>query len=95
MHCWMHVSRAAEKTLDCALGYILGVADTLAEWKHSEGGDVCLNPQVPGGHITDIVVKFLQEHPESRHAGASLQTMAAIALALHCSLPIELQRKSR
>jgi len=31
------------------LGYILGVADTLAEWKHSEGGDVCLNPQVPGG----------------------------------------------
>jgi Ssp1 endopeptidase immunity protein Rap1a len=77
------------------LGYILGVADTLAEWKYSQGGDVCLNPQVPGGEITDTVVRFLQEHPDSRHAGASLQTMAAVALALHCSLPNELQRRSR
>ena len=78
------------------LGYILGVADTLAEWKHSEGDDVCLNRKVPGGEITDTVVKYLQEHPESRHAGASLQTMAGIGLALRCSLPKGLlQRKSR
>jgi hypothetical protein len=78
------------------LGYILGVADTLAEWKRSEGGNVCLNPKVAGGEITDVVVRYLQEHPEYRHAGASLQTMTGIGLALRCSLPKGLlQGKSR
>lgn len=62
------------------LGYIIGITDMLSAL-HTMGAledRPCIPVGVNAGDVRDVVVKFLREHPESRHLTAA--SLAAIAL---------------
>jgi hypothetical protein len=49
------------------LGYLMGVVDSLV---NGAAPVMCTNDFVTLGQMRDIVLKFLSDHPESRHCGA-------------------------
>ncbi|MFM1691813.1 Rap1a/Tai family immunity protein [Aeromonas salmonicida] len=59
-------------------GYVTGVADTL------DGYSFCIPNQVTRGQNSDVVTKFLSEHPEDRHKEAHIITAYALSLAFPC-----------
>jgi hypothetical protein len=62
------------------LGYVEGVADDM-EAKRM----ICLPAHVTTGQLEDIVVRYLREHPESRHLVASELIAGALLETFPCS----------
>jgi len=72
-------------------GYTAGVADSLtytAGYARTHGAEtiaeVCIPGGVPQRQIADIVVKFLEERPDLRHAGAANLVHTALYDAFPC-----------
>jgi hypothetical protein len=70
------------------VAYVEGVADVLLPiW--AKGGDfngwrACIPKDAIGSQVTDVVIKFLREHPEWRHFTASSLVAQALAQAFPC-----------
>lgn len=60
------------------LGYVTGVFDSF------DGRYVCAPKSVTAGQATDIVVKYLTDHPEKRHELASFLVASALMDAFPC-----------
>jgi Rap1a immunity proteins len=68
------------------LGYVLGAYDAFNTTSRVEGNIVILCPpeDLTKGQIRDIVVKYLEENPETRHESASDLVMLALSKAYPC-----------
>ena len=73
----------ADGALDC-LGYVAGVADTLAAGNVVNNAKACFPVAVTRGLLQDVVVKFLQLHREERHLAAVGLVAAALKEAFPC-----------
>ena len=62
------------------MGYIAGVSDIM-----STNDDICLPNNVTIQQIVDIVAKYLSDHPERRHYGASSESGIALMQAFPCN----------
>jgi Rap1a immunity proteins len=62
------------------LGYIEGVADLMTALDKT-----CLSGNVTSRQATDIVMKYLRDHPESRHYSASSIAGLALQQAFPCA----------
>lgn len=62
-----------------ALGYVMGVADTL------RGVTVCPSPLVTAGQANDVVKVFLDRNPQHRHLSADAITGVALAAVWPCA----------
>jgi hypothetical protein len=61
------------------VGSVMGVSDTL-----SMSGTICVAQDVSASQMGDIVIKYLRDHPERRHYGASDAVEAALKNAFLC-----------
>lgn len=66
----------------CA-GYVVGVVDTLNLYDTTGERRICLPQTATGDQVRDIVMRYLTEHPESRH----LDGAGGAALALEAAFP--------
>ena len=66
------------------LGYVEALADAVAG-KVNTLGTACFAENVIGEQVVDVVVKWLEEHPEARHYSG--QSVAAIVQAFPCAKP--------
>ena len=62
------------------MGYIAGVSDIM-----STNGDICLPNHATIQQIVDLVAKYLSDHPERRHYGASSEAGIALMEAFPCN----------
>jgi hypothetical protein len=67
------------------IGYIQGVADTWAAFRAVSSRPDCVPEGVLVRQLRDVVLRFLQAHPEHRHSAATSLVMNAFAEAWHCS----------
>lgn len=65
-------------------GYVSGIADAMATEGQVAGWSVCFPSNVVVGQAVDVTVRYLQQHPESRHSTASSLTARALATAFPC-----------
>jgi len=66
-----------------ASGYVIGVADTYKALGASLV--VCLPRNATEGQVGDVVLKYLDDHPEERHHKAATLALTALTLAFPCS----------
>jgi hypothetical protein len=71
-------SQDGQQTLLC-LGYVAGVADTLALDKH-----ICIPTTVTVDQVEAVVVKYLSDNPQSRQYGASSEAEIALVASFPC-----------
>jgi hypothetical protein len=71
------VSIAVMKSFEngACLGYLRGVADTAEIWKLTDLRGTT------GQQLKDVIVKYLNEHPESRHYSPAYLTLKAVSAA--------------
>lgn len=54
------------------IGYILGVVDLYEGTRNSFKMSKCINANVNGGQLQDIMLKYLKRNPETRHQPGAL-----------------------
>lgn len=69
------------KNIPFCNGYISGVADVLAS---QSGNSMCLPKGVVIKQVADVVMKYLTDHPESRHYNANSEIFLALSIAFPC-----------
>ena len=68
------------------LGYVEAVADTVAG-RANTYGTACMTENVIGNQVTDVVVKWLESHPEARSYSGQSVVVAALVQAFPCAKP--------
>ena len=65
------------------LGFIEGIvnADDLERWMKSPHSYLCEMPQVTNGQKLDVIVRYLTDHPETRHYHGAGLALRALQLA--------------
>ena len=66
------------------MAYISGVADTTASGGVIRGLKNCRHTHVTVQQLGDVVVQFLQKHPELRHHAASYLVAQALSESFPC-----------
>ena len=72
------------------LGYIAGAASMLVDLQTAGvvrplTSPICVpQAEVQAGQITDVVKKYLREHPENRHFGGAVLVIMALREAFPC-----------
>jgi hypothetical protein len=67
------------------LNYIMGVVDTISAYQASgHAARLLCAPPAPGKQLMDVVVRWLETHPEDRHLGAAALTSQALHEAWPC-----------
>ncbi len=69
-------------------GYIAGVFDSevlLASSVQARSSLACFPDGVTAGQTVDVVVKYLKDHPETRHHSSASLTMRAFLEAFPCT----------
>lgn len=67
------------------VGYVVGVADAMADRHTVDGHRGCVPPQVASGQLVDITVNYLKQHPAQRQFLGAQLIADAIAEAFPCS----------
>jgi hypothetical protein len=67
-------------------GYVMAVSDALQDAADANGSPrtVCLSPGVEARQLVDVVVRYLREHPEIRHASAASMVTVALQGSFPC-----------
>jgi len=68
------------------IGYLSGVVDALSTLNALKG-ETCGPDDMTLEQLLDVVIKYLHDNPQSRHASAALVTWSAMNQAYGCSLP--------
>ncbi len=86
---------AAQNTVEFTrcLAYIAGAADMIGNFQlfKSDGNKplfttrICIPVKATRGQLTDVVIKYMKDHPESRTDSASLIVMRALVQVWKCS----------
>jgi Rap1a immunity proteins len=74
---------------EVCVGFVAGVADTMVAAQEPPGGSVlglrtCIPASVTLGQAKDVAVRYIQEHPESRHYSAAKLVAEALDGAFPC-----------
>lgn len=67
------------------MGYISAIVDDLASDNRINGFHACFSQYMTRGQVLDVVVKWLRDHPESRHLSANGLVARALSEAFPCS----------
>jgi len=73
----------SSKAQSYCLGFVTGVAEVL-DSNAVNGYSACVPNKVNQGEVRDIVVKFLEDHPELRHYEAHVLIARALSEAFPC-----------
>jgi len=65
---------------------VIGAADAIGFWTAVENGESCIPASSQAGQLKDIVVKYLRDHPETRHFEAYALVYVALGQAFNCKL---------
>jgi hypothetical protein len=78
-----HCQRAS--SLVC-VSYVMGIADTIASQANLGAipRQFCMDENVTGRQVTDVVVRYLTDHPDSRHNSAASIVVPALREAFPC-----------
>ena len=63
------------------LGYVAGISDSLNVNRVENDFTSCTSPDVTTGQTADVVLKYLSEHPGTRHLPAAILVTSAISEA--------------
>jgi hypothetical protein len=74
----LHEWCQSENPISC-LAYVLGVSDVLTGGHFDPKYKLCDGPNATIRQYRDIVIKYLDDHPEERHVSA----WSLVSLALH------------
>ena len=66
-------------------GYVMAIADAISAGDSVLGERACIDMQVTGKEVRDVVVAALQHNPATRHLSARSLAALAIADAFPCS----------
>jgi hypothetical protein len=81
-------SQLNDKHLELAVGgYVTGIIDTVTNLTESKALTIslfCVPTQATIRQVTDVVKKYLADHPENRHFAASSVVMVALGEAFPC-----------
>lgn len=71
------------------VGYIMAVSDTLTDGAAMRRGssNLCVSAGVEITQLVDVVISFLRDHPQHRHASASSIVIYALERAFPCRIP--------
>jgi hypothetical protein len=85
-YCNPHLKLENSSAAGVCLGYITAATDTAIDWFNTTGLDsqVCVPGSVSIGKLREIVVKYLEEHPEELHKGAAGIVLNALYNAFPC-----------
>ena len=75
--------RTCESKSIC-MGYVNGVIEGYIVGRRVTFGDICIPDEADWGQITDVSIKFLNEHPEHRHLFAVTLVLMAVRDAWPC-----------
>jgi len=64
-------------------GYLKGILDRDEMFERK----VCVPSEVTNGQIMDVVLKYMREHPESRHLNPGVQALVALHGPFPCQPP--------
>jgi hypothetical protein len=68
----------------CA-GFVVGIADAMSNVTGVLGRRACIPlPAVPRGQVIDVVKRYLEQHPETRHDSAVSLVAQALSEAFPC-----------
>ena len=65
-------------------GFIEGAISFQELWANDQPKAICLPENVTAGQMRDVVVKYLEIHPERRHLPAMMSIMTAAVQAFPC-----------
>jgi Rap1a immunity proteins len=63
------------------LGYVAGISDSLNVNRAENDFTSCTSPDITTGQTADVVLKYLSEHPKTRHLPAAILVTSAISEA--------------
>lgn len=74
---------------DACVGYVIAISDMLDDVAiiRREPRTVCLGEGVESGQLVDVVIRYLRDHPEIRHASAASMVTVALQRAFPCPRP--------
>ena len=82
---WSLCSGKSDYASGVCIGFVAGVADTLAVGTGILGlGRACFPEQVTEGQARDVVKRYLEQHPERRHYTAANLVAEALVEAFPC-----------
>ena len=85
---FLKICRGGDVGRGYCLGYFAGISDgitTLQLLKPQLWTPICKPDQMTDSQLRDVVVKYLDDHPEERHEPISLLTVLAMRSAWPCS----------
>ncbi len=85
---FLKICRGGTARRGYCLGYFAGISDgitTLQLLKPQHWTPICKPDQMTDSQLRDVVVKYLDDHPEERHEPISLLTVLAMRSAWPCS----------
>ncbi|MEP5188127.1 MAG: Rap1a/Tai family immunity protein [Marinomonas sp.] len=70
------------------IAYVVGSVDALTSAQTIDGFPtiICVPENVSSNQLKDIVLLYLEKHPEDRHLGGSTIVMVAVAKAFPCGV---------
>ena len=66
------------------MGYLQGVADTLAVDRILANKNACIEPNVSAAQLRDVIILYLKNNPADRRLPASAAAKSAFTTALTC-----------
>ena len=81
---WSRCSADNHYEMGVCMGFVMGVADAMAAGSAILGSRACLPQQSTGEQAQDVVMRYLEQHPEWRHQPAAGLVADALAEAFPC-----------
>jgi hypothetical protein len=81
---WSHCSGKSVFDAGLCTGYVAGIADALGAGSAIFGNWACLPEGVNGEQAQDVVMRYLEQHPETRYYSAAILVAEALAQAFPC-----------
>jgi hypothetical protein len=69
---------------DLCMGYVIGVADALNLSTFKQYNIFCAPTNVSAHQELAVVIKYLRDHPDTRHYSAASEIGVALAMAFPC-----------
>ena len=68
------------------LGYVVAIGDALSAPGNTglDGWHACLKPKQTAGHLREVVIQFLRDHPDKRYYTAASLIAEAYAATFPC-----------
>ena len=81
---WSHCSGKGDAHFGLCAGFVVGIADAMSNVTGILGRRACIPLPVSRGQVLDVVKRYLEQHPETRHDSAVSLVAQALSEAFPC-----------